>query len=371
MVELDPHEVKLRPQQEAILRYPGGRLVVSAVPGSGKTLTLAMLAARLIMDGRVGDDAEVLVVTMQNSAVNNISQRIRAILRRNKLLPVGFRVCTLHKLASDILRQRNDLAGVEDGFVVVNDADTGRMMHTAANTWLATERDWWSSFLAETEERQRSGAQDAWLRETERIGKEIAKLCKHLRLTPERAQQLLTETGGPADFARIGVDLYGHYARYLQARGGLDFDDLIWRAIEALEQDRTFLRNLGVRWPYILEDEAQDSSPLQEQILDKLAAVTGNWIRVGDPNQSINSTFTSADPRYFRRFMRRSDVKRRMLSLSGRSSRRIICLANHLVHWACAQHPEPEVREIADELMAILLRRMAEAGEEISEIVRK
>ena len=71
---------RLRPDQAAVLAYSGGRMAVSAVPGSGKTLTLSLLAARLIIEGRIGDEGEVLVVTMQNSAVDNIAQRIRRIL---------------------------------------------------------------------------------------------------------------------------------------------------------------------------------------------------------------------------------------------------------------------------------------------------
>ncbi|NLX35177.1 MAG: UvrD-helicase domain-containing protein, partial [Chloroflexi bacterium] len=57
---------RLRPHQQQVLAYEGGRMAVSAVPGSGKTLTLALLAARLIVEGHIGELGEVLVVTVQN-----------------------------------------------------------------------------------------------------------------------------------------------------------------------------------------------------------------------------------------------------------------------------------------------------------------
>ena len=38
--------LRLRPAQEAILAYRSGRMAVSAVPGSGKTFTLSLLAAQ-------------------------------------------------------------------------------------------------------------------------------------------------------------------------------------------------------------------------------------------------------------------------------------------------------------------------------------
>ncbi len=344
---------RLRPEQARIMAYRGGRMAVSAVPGSGKTLTLALLAARLILEGRIDEESEVLVVTMQNSAVDNIAQRIRRILVENRLPPVGYRVCTLHKLANDILRRRFDLAGVEDGFFIVDEAEAQRSMHSAADVWIAGHRAWWLSFLPQGSDGPRRDVEELWRNKTEELGLEVTKLCKHLRLSPEKARELVQASGDAGDFLPVGLDLYEQYQRYLRARSGLDFDDLIWRGIDVLEQDSMLLRNLHTRWPYILEDEAQDSSPLQEQILATLAGENGNWVRVGDPNQAIHSTFTAADPRYFRAFCRQDNVERVDLPESGRCGRPIIALANHLVHWVCAEHPEPAVREAAFELQDI------------------
>lgn len=339
----------LRPQQAEIMAYRGGRMAVSAVPGSGKTLTLALLAARLIVEGYIGETGEVLVVTVQNAAVDNISQRIRQILVKLKLPPVGFHVCTLHKLASDILRERYDLAGVEESFSIVDEAEARRFLQSAADVWISQHRAWWESFLPEVPANQRKDLEDRWHEKTEDVGREVTRLCKHLRLAPEKALQRIAQAEETNEFAHLGLELYALYQRYLQTRSGLDFDDLIWRAIETLEQDSTLLANLRRRWPYILEDEAQDSSPLQEKILARLTGETGNWVRVGDPNQSINSTFTAADPRYFRRFLRQPGVQAMSLSESGRCARPIMALANHLVRWACQEHPEEAVREMAFE----------------------
>ena len=338
---------RLREGQSRILGYSGGRVAVSAVPGSGKTLTLALLAVKLITEGRIGGEGEVLVVTVQNAAVENISQRIKALLQDAKLPPVGYRVCTLHKLAADILRERCDLAGVEEGFFIVDEVERHRIIRSAADTWIASEHAYWQSVLPTDNASGPSRLEKAWRDQTEKIGKEVTKLCKHFRLSPEDARALVANSGEESPFLRMGVGIYSSYAKYLQARIGLDFDDLIWRAIEAIEGDATFLANLHARWPYVLEDEAQDSSPLQESILDRLSGADGNWVRVGDPNQSINSTFTTADPRYFRRFLERDDTTRMGLGRSGRSGRPIIAVANHLVNWVCNSHPEPQVRQMA------------------------
>ena len=72
--------------------------------------------------------------------------------------------------------------------------------------------------------------------------------------------------------------------------GGLDFNDLVWTAVDLLEHHPDLCARLGRRWPIVLEDEAQDSVPLQEDLLTLLGGGRGNWIRVGDPNQAIMST---------------------------------------------------------------------------------
>ncbi len=339
---------RLRTEQRRILAYRQGRMAVAAVPGSGKTLTLSLLAARLISEGCVGAESEVLVVTVQNSAVANIGQRIRSILQAQKMPPVGFRVCTLHKLAADILRRRQDLAGVDDTLAIVDDSESQRLLDRAIHTWLSTHQTWWESYLPE-ERGNSTAAERAWLRETAKVGREVIKLCKHLRLTAQQAEALVATSDEQDEFLRMGVDLYALYGGYLQVRGGLDFDDLIWRAIDTIESEPGFLERLQGEWPYILEDEAQDSSPLQERILETLAGPLGNWVRVGDVNQSINSTFTAADPRYFRRFLQRSDVATVALPQSGRCGRPIMALANELVDSTSRGHPDLDIREMAFE----------------------
>jgi DNA helicase-2/ATP-dependent DNA helicase PcrA len=108
--------------------------------------------------------------------------------------------------------------------------------------------------------------------------------------------------------------------------------------------DEEYLQRLRARWPYILEDEAQDSSELQERILRLLAGPGGNWVRVGDPNQAIYETFTTASPEFLRNFLREADVQPRELPNSGRSTQSIINLANYLIDWTQEEHPVNEVR---------------------------
>jgi DNA helicase-2/ATP-dependent DNA helicase PcrA len=98
----------------------------------------------------------------------------------------------------------------------------------------------------------------------------------------------------------------------------------------------------------VLEDEAQDSSRLQELILRELVGPEGNWVRVGDPNQAIYETFTTASPKYLRDFLGEEDVLHQDLPNSGRSMQSIMDLANQLINWTTVEHPVPQLRSALD-----------------------
>ena len=151
----------------------------------------------------------------------------------------------------------------------------------------------------------------------------------------------------PLRLLRIGAELYSRYQLLVESHGGIDFNDMVRLAVDLVASHEDLAARLGARWPVVLEDEAQDSVPLQEELLGRLTAGSGHWIRVGDPNQSITSTFTSAEPRFLRRFLERPEVRTVEMSVSGRCSPRIMALANGLVAWTCGEYPVPEVREAA------------------------
>jgi DNA helicase-2/ATP-dependent DNA helicase PcrA len=364
-------EARLRETQAAILAYTGGRMAVSAVPGSGKTFILSRLAAQLIADGRVDVPAgqQVLVVTYLNASVDTFRVRIAAWLEELGLPPgQGYDVRTLHSLAREILLAAPSLAGIVDPFPVFDQARTGLTVARAVDGWIRDHPREWEAFLpADAAESVRLRAR--WRSMTEEMAKDFIRLAKNGRIPPgailDRLRAAAKEWAeahwdpqapGPGPFYPLLIMLASIYRRYQNAvmdQGAMDFDDLVWGAVDLVSRNPDLLAQLRRRWPFALEDEAQDSVPLQEALLENLTGPDGNWVRVGDPNQAIMSTFTAADPRFFRAFLERDDVITRPLTESGRSSRKIIGLANRLVTWACLEHPVPEVRRLAFHLQTI------------------
>jgi DNA helicase II / ATP-dependent DNA helicase PcrA len=336
-----------RPKQREVLAYRSGKMGVSAVPGSGKTQTLSYLAAEIISSSVLDDDQEVLVVTLVNSAVDNFRVRIGLMIEEKGLFPnLGFRVRTLHGLAHDIVRERPGLVGLESNFQIVDERAADQIRAQAAGAWLRGHPFDLDEYLdPELEEGRRD-----WLRREQLpelvngIANAFIRLAKDLQVTPEALQEKLAGLPVPLPLAEMGAAIYTDYQRALAYRGAVDFDDLIRLALLALHSDPDYLERLRLRWPYILEDEAQDSSRLQEEIL-KLLAGDGNWVRVGDPNQAIYETFTTASPQYLKDFINRPQVLKRQLPNSGRSSRSIIKLANRLIEWTIKEHPLAYARQ--------------------------
>lgn len=333
-----------RPAQESILNYTGGPMGVSAVPGSGKTFTLSLLAARLVerlaSEGQL-DDRELLVVTFTNSAVENFRSRIGNFLREERgLLPgAGYRVRTLHGLAHDIVRERPALVGLSESFDIVDERTAAEIKRDSVLAYLRTNPDFISAYilpdyLQNFRRIERYVTDDAM-----EIANAVIRVGKELRAQPHELRSLLDAQSGTWPLLEFGLHVFADYQRSLFIRGAVDFDDLIVLALQALDADPDFLERLQLRWPYVLEDEAQDSSALQEQMLRTLTAAHGNWVRVGDPNQAINTTFTSADTRFLREFLQRYPDGARELPNSGRSATPIIDAANFLIDWSSSAHP--------------------------------
>ena len=123
-----------REGQRQILDYEGGLMGVSAVPGSGKTATIVALATQLIAQRRAGD-GQILIVTYQTAAVDNVRSRIRQALEDMNRLQVGYDVRTLHSLSYGIVQANAGWAGVASEFSVLDDRASSDLLEKAVRMW--------------------------------------------------------------------------------------------------------------------------------------------------------------------------------------------------------------------------------------------
>ncbi len=347
-----------RPEQADVLSYNGGTMGISAVPGSGKTFTLSALAAdlieKLIRSQNGGPDQEpdqeILIVTFSNAAALNFSARIAAFLAERGLLPgIGYKVCTLHSMALDIIRGHTRQLGIEDDFTVLDETGTQALLQRSVDLWLdADQRETFDRVINPglRPETQDEKYREHWREDVTDIVRNVISQAKDYHITPEelRKNTELTDDRFARPLLEMVCDIYGFYQTQLRNYPAMDFADLMFYAYRLLDTDPGYLAYLQHRWPYVLEDEAQDSSLIQEEVLRLLTAKSGNWVRVGDPNQAINETFTTANPKYLRSFLDHAD-RPLTLKTAGRSQRSVLVQANRLVQYVVDAHPNPKCRD--------------------------
>jgi DNA helicase-2/ATP-dependent DNA helicase PcrA len=333
-----------RPSQQNILRYSGGRLGIAAVPGAGKTHILSALAAQIIHENQLQDGQEVLIVTLVNSAVDNFENRIKGFFDNPVQALYKYRVRTLHGLAHDIVREKPASVGLENQFIITDEREADFIRRESVNAWLSAHPDFLDDYLDPALDISKRD----WVKRqqlpnlVDSLALAFIRSSKDRLLTPESLRLKLDSSFAPLPLAELGWSIYADYQRALAYRGAVDFDDLIRLALTLLQNDEEYLERLRFRYPFILEDEAQDSSQTQQKILSLMSGEVGNWVRVGDPNQAIFETFTTADPDLLRDFIRTNPNAD--MPESGRSQPAVIALANHLIDWVMTAHPDPNVR---------------------------
>ncbi|MDX2271090.1 MAG: ATP-dependent helicase [Cyanobacteriota bacterium] len=333
---MHPFSLTLRPAQQEALRYQGGALGISAVPGSGKTFTLELLISDLILRRGIPMD-RVGVFTYMRSARANLINRVNQRLKEHGLTGRFTQAFTLHSLCLRILKTyavRLD----SEGIAVLEQYEQDRLTSRFARLWLKHHISQWQSLLPRDESAYHQRQQQTRFSNSfQQMCRAVIQTAKNYQLTPT---QLTPATDSYLDWAK---QVYQAYQAELKTLGKVDYDDLGWSALNLLRRDPDVRAEVQSWYDYLFEDESQDSSPLQEDLLHMMSGRTQNLVRVGDPNQSIMGTFTTAEPRFFREFCRRSQPI--MLNESSRSALRILSLANGLVDWVNQDHPLSALRQ--------------------------
>src|SRR5262249_2474814 len=88
-------------------------------------------------------------------------------------------------------------------------------------------------------------------------------------------------------FDRIVADVYELYERRLHAANAMDFDDMLVRTVDLLQQFPDVRERWQRAFSHLLVDEYQDTNHAQYQIVKLLSEQHRNVFVVGDADQSI------------------------------------------------------------------------------------
>ncbi len=348
----------LRTGQQQMADWQSGPLAVSAVPGAGKSTGMAAGAAiaiarqyyHLANTSHPQKHRQLVVVTFTRSAAANIKAKIRQYLREDLSLPqTGFAVHTLHGLALNIANRHPDLSGLElENVTLITPNQSHRFIRTAVEQWISQHPGEYSQLLSgmqfDGEETERLRRQSVLRTEVlPDLASTVIHEAKSSGMLPTDLQQLSNYVTDEYAILRIAAGLYVEYENLMRSQDFIDYDDMILAALRVLDNPNA--RKIEQNQVFaVFEDEAQDSSPLQTKLLEILATeVEGNnsyqpqinLVRVGDPNQAINSTFTPADPIYFREFCQHCHRQGKLATMdrAGRSTKIVIDAANFVLAW--------------------------------------
>jgi DNA helicase II / ATP-dependent DNA helicase PcrA len=336
----------LRPGQREMADWQGGPLAVSAVPGSGKSHGMAAAAAMAIARHNLGRSRQLLLVTFTRSAATHLKQKVQQFLKELELPQTGFMVQTLHSLALNIASRHPQQSGLDLArTTLISPYQSHRLLRQCVEQWVQSEPNLYCLLL---EAGDLSGEDGERLRRQSALRMDILPglaqtaihEAKSSGLKPEDLFGLSSLVSDEIPILAIAGGLYAQYDALLHNSGWMDYDDMILGALRVLDNPQTL-----AAWQQqvfaVFEDEAQDSTPLQSKLLEQLVAnpdnpLGPNLIRVGDPNQAINSTFTPADPLYFREFcqLRQGEQRLAQMAQSPRSCQPIMDVANFMLHWA-------------------------------------
>ncbi|MBQ8847847.1 MAG: ATP-dependent helicase [Candidatus Gastranaerophilales bacterium] len=287
-----------RKDQEEVLNYKGGLMSVSATAGSGKT-TIMLLLVDKILSGEILDGVEsknIFVLTFMESAARNFKERIKAKYPDLKELP---NISTIHGLALRIIKENNNYSrlGLDFDFEIIDEIKRTSILNEIIYS-LGIQSD-------------------------------------KIDLYDSAISTYKNELANYGEFDcqnRLFLNVFNAYQNKLKEQNLIDYDDLLLLSLKLLKENPDILEYYQNIVKIIIEDEAQDSSFIQQNLISLLGGKYKNIIRCGDINQAITSTFTNSDVKGFREFMKNS--KNVVMDRCQRCSTGVLDCANNTVKWS-------------------------------------
>jgi DNA helicase-2/ATP-dependent DNA helicase PcrA len=339
------------PQRDAVTAGPGPLLILAGA-GSGKTRVLTHRIAYLLRTGQARAD-EILAITFTNKAAQEMRERVELLVGRATR---AMWVMTFHSACARMLRADAHRLGYTRQFTIYDSADQRRLIKKCLDDLEIDPK----RFTPRAMQVQISDAKNK------------------LRAADDYRQMV------GSFFEQTVADVYETYERELHRANAMDFDDLLFRAVNLLELFQEVRDRYSNAFRWILVDEYQDTNRAQYRWLQLLSSEHRNLAVVGDDDQSIYG-FRGADITNILEFEDDYiDAHVVRLEQNYRSTQTILSAANAVVSnnrgrksktlWTEIGEGDPiKVRELADEhaearFVAAEIERLVDEGVSRSEI---
>ena len=293
----------LNDEQARAVTHGDGPLLILAGAGSGKTKTLTHRIAYLIGELKVFP-SRILAVTFTNKAAKEMRQRLAQLLdeeaENRQFMPwMG----TFHSICVRILRMDGAHIGLDKRFLIYDTDDQVSLMKQIMKARGLTDKDI--------------------------KPRAVLSVISNAKNEMRSAEDFSMSARGPRE-QKI-AELFFAYEKALKKAAALDFDDLLTKTVELLQNSPEIRHKWQRQFEYILIDEYQDTNAVQYALIKLLVNERRNLCVVGDDAQSIYS-FRGADYtnilNFERDFPGTTVVK---LEQNYRSTGAILDLANSLI----------------------------------------
>ena len=286
-------------QREAALTTEGPLLLLAGA-GSGKTTVLINRIANILRFGRGSDSNEVpdtvteddvlfleslteplsdfdrhradylcameppapwnvIAITFTNKAANELKERLVSMLG-DPAQDVW--AMTFHSACCRILRRDIEFLGYTRRFTIYDAADSERLMKDIIREMGLDDKTFPPRYVLNI------------------ISREKDKM-----VSPDEMMEHIEQSG---DIRLLHIaKAYKRYQTKLKENNALDFDDIIFKTVELLQQNEQVRTYYQRKFRYVLVDEYQDTNHMQYLLTSLLAGVYENICVVGDDDQSI------------------------------------------------------------------------------------
>jgi DNA helicase-2/ATP-dependent DNA helicase PcrA len=282
-----------------------GNLQIIACAGSGKTQTISVRIANMVLSGVPKE--QILAFTFTEKAANEMKLRIRGQLEEH--LPDdpelgGMYIGTIHSFCFQYLRE------IKPEFRNYDIIDENKQL-------LFLARHSYDIGIRRLSKRQ------------EPPFNPILRFVKTIDIIKQNQvpdTQILSDA---PDFHNCCLKYY----ELMNEHKFLDFATIIEKLVKTLENEEAELRRIREKIKYVVVDEYQDINPIQEKLINLIAGEDGNLCVVGDDDQSIFE-FQGANVDNILSFSRRyNNVREANLLNNFRSTDAIIEAARNLVQY--------------------------------------
>ncbi len=255
----------LSKEQKEIVEFSGAPMCVLAGPGTGKTLCLTKRVHFLINNKKVLYK-EICAITFTNTAANKLRSDLLKSGIKSDLMPY---TNTVHGFAMSILQKYQKQAILKPGFRPISNNIANILIKDVAHN-LKTRGI--------------------------KISREDLAIYKKAHFQERAGAGLPGEIINNQRKLKVLSYFSATFQEHLDFYNAMNWVDALKKTMDLIDNFSYIRKEVHEKTQYLLVDEYQDLSPIEQGFVDKVCGNCDGLCVVGDDDQSIYESFRFADP---------------------------------------------------------------------------